>query len=65
MFSIAVSATGVVIPSGRLLARDGAVLGKDVLLANLGLHASARSTWPASLRPRSPGTTRTPTGSAG
>lgn len=38
LFSIAVSATGVVIPSGRLVARDGAVLGKDVLLANLELH---------------------------
>ena len=41
VFSIAVSATGVVIPSGRLVARDGAVLGKDVLLANLDLHVVA------------------------
>jgi NAD(P)-dependent dehydrogenase (short-subunit alcohol dehydrogenase family) len=38
VFSIAVSATGVVIPSRRLIARDGVVLGKDVLLANLELH---------------------------
>lgn len=38
VFSIAVSTTGVVIPSGRLIARDGTVLGKDVLLANLRLH---------------------------
>jgi NAD(P)-dependent dehydrogenase (short-subunit alcohol dehydrogenase family) len=37
-FSIVVSATGVVIPSQPLLARDGSVLGKDVLMANLELH---------------------------
>ncbi len=37
-FSIAVSATGVVIPSQPLVARDGAVLEKDALLANLELH---------------------------
>lgn len=37
-FSIAVSATGVVIPSHRLVGRDGTVLDKEVLLANLDLH---------------------------
>ena len=37
-FSIAVSATGVVIPSQPLVGRDGSLLGKEVLLANLELH---------------------------
>jgi 3-hydroxyacyl-CoA dehydrogenase / 3-hydroxy-2-methylbutyryl-CoA dehydrogenase len=37
-FSIAVSATGVVIPSQPLVGRDGSVLSKDALLANLELH---------------------------
>ena len=37
-FSIAVSATGVVIPSGRLLGRDGTPMAKEVLQANLDLH---------------------------
>lgn len=37
-FSVAVSATGVVIPSQPLVARDGSVLSKEVLLANLDLH---------------------------
>ena len=36
--SIAVSATGVVIPSQPLVARDGSVLAKETLLANLELH---------------------------
>ena len=39
--SVAVSATGVVIPSQPLLARDGSVLSKDALLANLELHVCA------------------------
>lgn len=38
VFSIAVSATGVVIPSPRLVDRDGTPMPKDVLLANLELH---------------------------
>ncbi|WP_436791860.1 SDR family NAD(P)-dependent oxidoreductase [Yinghuangia sp. YIM S10712] len=38
VFSIAVSATGVVIPSPRLVDRDGTVMSKDVLSANLDLH---------------------------
>lgn len=38
LFSIAVSATGVTIPSGRLVSRDMSMLAKDVLLANLELH---------------------------
>ncbi len=37
-FSIAVSATGVVIPSGRLVSRDGSPMAKETLLANLELH---------------------------
>jgi NAD(P)-dependent dehydrogenase (short-subunit alcohol dehydrogenase family) len=37
-FSIAVSATGVVIPSRRLVCRDGSVVAKEALLANLELH---------------------------
>ena len=37
-FSIAVSATGVVIRSPRLVESDGAVMSKDILLANLDLH---------------------------
>jgi len=37
-FSVAVSATGVVIPSQPLVARDGSVLSKETLLANLELH---------------------------
>ncbi len=37
-FSVAVSATGVVIPSGRLVGRDGEPLPKETLLANLDLH---------------------------
>jgi len=37
-FSIAVSATGVVIPSQPLVGRDGSVLAKETLLANLELH---------------------------
>ena len=36
--SIAVSATGVVIPSRPLVGRDGSVLAKEALLANLELH---------------------------
>ena len=36
--SIAVSATGVVIPSRPLVGRDGSVLAKETLLANLELH---------------------------
>jgi NAD(P)-dependent dehydrogenase (short-subunit alcohol dehydrogenase family) len=36
--SIAVSATGVVIPSQPLVGRDGSVLAKDTFLANLELH---------------------------
>ena len=36
--SIAVSATGVVIPSRRLVDSDGSVLAKEALLANLELH---------------------------
>jgi 3-hydroxyacyl-CoA dehydrogenase / 3-hydroxy-2-methylbutyryl-CoA dehydrogenase len=38
VFSIAVSATGVVIPSGRLVGRDGSPMPKETLLANLELH---------------------------
>ena len=38
VFSIAVSATGVVIPSGRLVGRDGSPMAKETLLANLELH---------------------------
>jgi NAD(P)-dependent dehydrogenase (short-subunit alcohol dehydrogenase family) len=38
VFSIAVSATGVVIRSPRLVSPDGAVMPKEVLLANLDLH---------------------------
>jgi NAD(P)-dependent dehydrogenase (short-subunit alcohol dehydrogenase family) len=38
VFSIAVSATGLVIPSGRLVGRDGAPMPKETLLANLELH---------------------------
>ena len=37
-FSIAASATGVVIRSPRLVDRDGSVMPKDVLQANLDLH---------------------------
>jgi NAD(P)-dependent dehydrogenase (short-subunit alcohol dehydrogenase family) len=37
-FSIAVSATGIVIPSGRLVGRDGSPMPKETLLANLELH---------------------------
>ncbi|MER6810258.1 SDR family NAD(P)-dependent oxidoreductase [Spirillospora sp. NPDC000708] len=37
-FSIAVSATGVVIPSPRLVNSDGAVMEKETLRANLELH---------------------------
>lgn len=37
-FSIAVSATGVVIPSQPLVSRNRTVLAKDALLANLELH---------------------------
>lgn len=39
-FSIAVSATGVVIPSQPLVAKDGSVLPKEALLANLELHVT-------------------------
>jgi NAD(P)-dependent dehydrogenase (short-subunit alcohol dehydrogenase family) len=39
-FSIAVSATGVVIPSQPLVGKDGAVLSKDVLQANFELHVA-------------------------
>ena len=35
---VAVSATGVVIPSQRLVGRDGSMLAKEALLANLELH---------------------------
>lgn len=38
VFSVAVSATGVVIRSPRLVDRDGSPMPKDVLLANLELH---------------------------
>jgi len=38
VLSVAVSATGVVIPSRRLVSRDGSVLDTDVLRANLELH---------------------------
>ena len=38
VFSIAVSATGVVIRSPRLVARDGSVIPKEILLENLALH---------------------------
>ena len=37
-FSIAVSATGVVIRSPHLVEADGTVMSKDILLANLDLH---------------------------
>ncbi len=37
-FSIAVSATGVVIRSPRLVDADGSPIAKEVLLANLELH---------------------------
>ncbi len=40
VLSIAVSATGVVIPSGRLVEPDGTVMDKAVLLANLELHVT-------------------------
>jgi 3-hydroxyacyl-CoA dehydrogenase / 3-hydroxy-2-methylbutyryl-CoA dehydrogenase len=39
-FSIAISATGVVIPSHPLVDADGSVLSKDVLRANLDLHVT-------------------------
>ena len=39
-FSVAVSATGVVIPSQPLVAKDGSILAKDVLQANLDLHVT-------------------------
>jgi 3-hydroxyacyl-CoA dehydrogenase / 3-hydroxy-2-methylbutyryl-CoA dehydrogenase len=38
VFSIAVSATGVVIRSPRLVSPDGSVMPKETLLANLELH---------------------------
>jgi NAD(P)-dependent dehydrogenase (short-subunit alcohol dehydrogenase family) len=38
VFSIAVSATGVVIRSPRLVSADGSVMPKETLLANLELH---------------------------
>jgi NAD(P)-dependent dehydrogenase (short-subunit alcohol dehydrogenase family) len=38
VFSIAVSATGVVIRSPRLVSSDGSVMPKEVLRANLDLH---------------------------
>jgi NAD(P)-dependent dehydrogenase (short-subunit alcohol dehydrogenase family) len=38
LFSIVVSATGVVIPSPRLVRRDGSAMPKEILLANLELH---------------------------
>jgi len=38
VFSIALSATGVAIPSRRLVSRDGSMLSKETLLANLELH---------------------------
>jgi NAD(P)-dependent dehydrogenase (short-subunit alcohol dehydrogenase family) len=38
VFSIAVSATGVVIRSPRLVSADGSVMSKETLLANLELH---------------------------
>jgi 3-hydroxyacyl-CoA dehydrogenase / 3-hydroxy-2-methylbutyryl-CoA dehydrogenase len=38
VFSIAVSATGVVIRSPRLVGRDGSPMPKETLLANLDLH---------------------------
>ena len=37
-FSIAVSATGVIIPSQPLVSREGRLLAKETLLANLELH---------------------------
>src|SRR5947209_3304484 len=37
-FSIAVSATGVVIRSPRLVSRDGSMMSRETLLANLELH---------------------------
>jgi NAD(P)-dependent dehydrogenase (short-subunit alcohol dehydrogenase family) len=40
VFSIAVSATGVVIPSPRLVADDGSAMPKQVLLDNLELHVT-------------------------
>lgn len=38
VFSVAVSATGTIIRSPRLVSRDGTVMAKEVLLDNLGLH---------------------------
>ena len=38
VYSICVSATGVIIRSGRLAELDGSLLAKDVLLKNLELH---------------------------
>ena len=38
VFSIVVSATGVVIRSPRMLSRDGSVIPKEILQANLELH---------------------------
>jgi NAD(P)-dependent dehydrogenase (short-subunit alcohol dehydrogenase family) len=38
VFSVAVSAAGVVIRSPRLVSPDGAVMPKEILLANLDLH---------------------------
>jgi NAD(P)-dependent dehydrogenase (short-subunit alcohol dehydrogenase family) len=38
VFSIAVSATGVIIRSPRLVSPDGSVMPKEILLANLELH---------------------------
>jgi len=38
VFSIAVSATGIVIPSRRLVDRDGSVMPKETLRANFELH---------------------------
>ena len=53
VFSVAVSAAGVVIPSSRLATADGTVLAKDTLLANLDLHVvgpfwRARPFWTSS-----------------
>ena len=39
-YSIAVSATGVVIHSPPLISKDGSVISKDVLAANLELHVT-------------------------
>src|SRR4051812_11534446 len=38
IYSIAISATGVVIPSPRLIEADGSLMSKETLLANLELH---------------------------